>query len=269
MAAETFERAYAKVNLTLHVTGRRADGYHLLDSLVVFADVADVVSLGGSAPLSVGGPFADGLADGENLVLRAAALMGFERPLTLEKNLPVASGLGGGSADAAATLRLISRTLGRPIPVALSLGADVPVCLTPVAQRMRGIGEILSPVDVPEFWLVLANPGIDVKTASIFGNLKAPDGAPKAAFHWAGFRGFVGFLRAHSNDLQATAIAIAPVIADVLAVLAAQSGCALARMSGSGATCFGVFEGREDAERAAGAIKATHPAWWVRAAPRV
>ena len=271
MAAEAFEPAFAKVNLTLHVTGRRADGYHLLDSLVVFANIADVISLGGSAPLTLGGPFAESLAEKDNLVLRAAGLMGFERPLTLEKNLPVASGLGGGSADAAATLRLLARVLGRPAPMerAIELGADVPVCLTPVPQRMSGTGEILVSVEVPDFWLVLVNPAVEVKTARIFATLKVRDGAPMSALHWDGFDGFFGFLRAQRNDLQETAIGIAPVIGQVLSVLEHQSGCAVAGMSGSGATCFGVFEHQIAAERASAAIADAFPGWWVQAANRV
>ncbi len=268
MAAEPFERAFAKVNLTLHVTGRRADGYHLLDSLVVFANVADVVSLGGEAPLTVSGTFADVLV-GDNLVLRAAGLMGFDGPIRLEKNLPVASGLGGGSADAAATLRLLARVLGRQLPDTLALGADVPVCLTPKPQRMRGIGELVELVEVPDFWLVLVNPGVRVKTASIFGTLKTRDNAGMEPFYWEGFAGFIAFLRRQRNDLQHAAIAIVPVISDVLAALAGQKHCELARMSGSGATCFGVFERQKDAELAAELISSKQPSWWVRAVRRV
>jgi len=268
MVAEPFERAFAKVNLSLHVTGRRADGYHLLDSLVVFADVADVVSLGGAVALTASGPFAGGLS-GENLVLKAAELMGFAGPLALEKNLPVAAGLGGGSADASATLRLLARVLGRPLPDGLHLGADVPVCVKSVPQRMSGIGEVLSTIEMPEFWLVLVNPGVEVKTARIFGTLKARDNPAMSPLVWDGFEGFVGFLRRQRNDLQETAIEIAPEIGDVLAVLARQNGCALARMSGSGATCFGVFARQTDAEAAAVSISASQPGWWVKAASRV
>ncbi len=275
MAAERlFERAFAKVNLTLHVTGRRADGYHLLDSLVVFADLGDVVSAAGTRPLTIAGPFAEGLDEGpDNLVLRAARLFGTDiPPLRLEKNLPVAAGLGGGSAAAAATLRLLARLQHRPIPVerAIELGADVPVCLTSAPQRMQGIGEVLASVTgVPEFWLVLVNPGIAVKTENIFATLKTRNNAAMDPFEWDGLAGFAGFLRRQRNDLQETAIGIASVVGEVLATLAGQEGCALARMSGSGATCFGLFAGHQEAQTAAGAVSRGQPGWWVKAVMRV
>ncbi len=271
-AAALQETAWAKINLTLHVTNRRADGFHLLDSLVVFADFGDVVSLRGSGGLNVSGPFAAGISNGtDNLVLQAAKLIGWSGGLHLEKNLPVAAGLGGGSADAAATLRLLARVLGQPVPLerAVELGADVPVCLTPSAQRMGGIGEVLTPLIVPEFWLVLANPGVAVKTARIFATLKARDNPAMDWHGWSGVADFVKFLRAQRNDLQETAIGIVPVIGEVLAVLAGQKGCALARMSGSGATCFGVFERQEEAEAATLAILRDNPTWWVKAVRRV
>lgn len=278
MAAEAGSRreiAHAKVNLALHVTGRRADGFHLLDSLVVFAGFGDVVSLGGTEHLTIAGPFAAGLDAGPgNLVLRAARLFGAPGiGVHLEKNLPVAAGLGGGSADAAATLRLLARVLGCPVPVqrAVELGADVPVCLQPGPQRMSGIGEKVEPVlGVPEFWLVLVNPRLGVKTASIYGTLKTPENAPMDwPDGWGGFAGFARFLAAQRNDLQEPALQIAPVIGEVLVALAAQQGCALARMSGSGATCFGVFERQVDAEQAAGRISGARPRWWVKAAARL
>ncbi len=275
MAAEAF--APAKINLTLHVTGRRADGYHLLDSLVVFAGVGDMVKAAPSdrLTLAIDGPMAPGLsADGDNLVLRAARLMGVTgADLRLTKNLPLASGIGGGSSDAAATLRALAGMTGRPLPDAagtLALGADVPVCLDPRPQRMRGVGEDLSPVQgLPPFWLVLANPGVAVPTPAVFRALDGGTGAPMPAIlpDWPDFGALTGFLAAARNDLQAPAVTLQPVIGQVLAALAAEGGCRLARMSGSGATCFGLFAERAMADAAAAGIAARHPDWWVMAAP--
>ncbi|RMF34588.1 MAG: 4-(cytidine 5'-diphospho)-2-C-methyl-D-erythritol kinase [Alphaproteobacteria bacterium] len=281
MAAEPVrEPAPAKINLSLHVTGRRADGYHLLDSLVVFADAADSITAR-PAPrtsLSVTGPFAAGLGGADNLVLGAArALPGPAVPaaLTLEKNLPVASGIGGGSADAAATLRALERLSGREVAretmlaTALTLGADVPACLESRPLRMRGIGERLDPLPaLPDLALVMVNPGVAVETAAVFarlgGRFSHPPAEPPAA--GAGLDAWLGWLAASGNDLQAPAIEAAPVIGAVLEALAAQPGVGLARMSGSGATCFGICRAMDEAEVAAAAIARAHPGWWVRAA---
>lgn len=266
------ERARAKVNLCLHVTGRRADGYHLLDSLVVFAEVADEIR---AAPadafaLAVEGPFAAGLGAGpDNLVSRAAALMpGGERAaLTLTKNLPVASGIGGGSADAAATLRALTRLTSRPLPEArevLTLGADVPVCLAGRPTRMSGIGEILSPVSLPGFAMVLVNPGVAVPTGAVFSRLARRDNPPLPnAGDFATAADLFAWLRGWRNDLEAPAAEVAPVIGRVVAALASRPGCALARMSGSGATVFGLFERLAEAEAAAVALRQAEPGWWV------
>lgn len=267
------EPAAAKINLTLHVTGQRADGYHLLDSLVVFVDQGDRITARHAPALSltVTGPMACGMPlAGDNLVLRAARLIGADPPLalTLDKRLPVAAGIGGGSADAAATLRLLARLTGLPLPDAaalLSLGADVPVCLAGHPARMRGIGEVLDPVPpLPAFWLVLVNPAVAVPTPAIFRALtQRHNPAMPAVPQLADAGALAQWLAAQRNDLQAAAVTIEPVIAEVLAALAAQALCLLARMSGSGATCFGLFADEGSAMVATGALQAAHPGWWV------
>ena len=268
-AAEVF--APAKINLALHVTGRRDDGYHLLDSLVVFAAVGDVLRLAASDELrlAVTGPCGAGVPAGpENLVLRAAALFGAGHgaAIALEKHLPHAAGIGGGSADAAAALRGLSRLWSLPLPpgrAVLSLGADVPVCLAGHPARMRGIGEVLDPVPtLPALWAVLVNPGVAVPTGAVFAGLARHDNPPMSAPDWHDADGFLTWLAAQRNDLEPPARAIAPVIGAALDRLALAPGCALARMSGSGATCFGLFRAQDDAQAAADAIAAEHPEWW-------
>ncbi len=258
------ELARAKVNLSLHITGRRADGYHLLDSLVVFPEVGDVLHREGKG-LRLSGPFADGLSAEDNLVTKAAALLGKSPDIHLVKNLPVASGIGGGSADAAATLRLLA---DGPLPDALSLGADVPACVRSHPLRMQGIGERLTPLPaLPDYAIVLVNSGEAVSTAAVFGALARVDnpagqGLPAGLSTAEFFR----FIQAQRNDLQAAAMGLCPSIADVIAALSAQPGCAVARMSGSGGTCFGLFETLEKAEAAAREIRRQAPDWWVVAA---
>ncbi|MDO5706643.1 MAG: 4-(cytidine 5'-diphospho)-2-C-methyl-D-erythritol kinase [Paracoccus sp. (in: a-proteobacteria)] len=255
--------APAKLNLTLHVTGRRGDGYHLLDSLVVFAGVGDVVDLSpGPLSLTVDGPFAAGLDAGDdNLCLRAARAIGGHAAIRLTKNLPVASGIGGGSADAAAVLRAFAAQ-GLMLPDAPErLGADVPVCLAGRPARMRGVGEVLDPLPpVPPIPVVLVNPGVAVATPAVFAALESRDNPPMPAPDWADADGLIRFAAACRNDLQDAAIRLAPAIGEVLAALAGQ-GARLARMSGSGATCFGLFDSTEAARRAADAI--SRPGWWV------
>jgi len=261
--------APAKVNLYLHVTGKRADGYHLLDSLAVFPDVGDVVSVTAQEALSleISGPFGATLrAEEDNLLLRAAKLLapGRGAALTLEKNLPVASGIGGGSADAAAALTLLSAFWGvaADLPaLALQLGADVPVCLASRPARMRGIGEVLAPAPrLPDFGMVLVNPGVAVPTPAVFkarqGGFSPPPDLPGA---WPDVDAMVADLHHYTNDLQEAAIAIAPVIGEVLNTVCALPGVKLARMSGSGATCFAVFE--TPAQAAAAAAHIPEP-WW-------
>lgn len=277
---DTATRAFApaKLNLFLHVTGRRPDGYHLLDSLVAFADCGDVLHASDAAELSltISGPFAAGLAaDSSNLVLRAAKALAAQAGvppdarLELEKHLPVASGIGGGSADAAATLRLLAaRWRIAPDPtelqqLALRLGADVPACLASRPVRMTGVGEHLAPAPaLPECFVLLVNPGMPVATAAVFqvrsGPFSAPANLPQS---WPDAAAMAAGLAPLTNDLQAPARRLCPVIGDVLASIAAQPGCLLARMSGSGATCFGLFASLAAAKQAAGASQ--RPGWWV------
>lgn len=267
------ECAPAKVNLALHVTGRRADGYHLLDSLVVFAGVGDCIEaeLAPGLSLSIGGPFGGELSAGaDNLVLCAARLLcgaDLGAALRLTKTLPVASGIGGGSSDAAATLRLLGRLWDVSLPEAtavLSLGADVPVCLASRPARMSGIGEIVTPVAMPSFWMVLVNPGVPVPTGAIFAGLASRDNpAMRDLPVFDEVETLFRFVAAQRNDLEAPAVAVAPMVAEVLTALGAQPGCAVARMSGSGATCFGLFAGEPAALAAAERISYARPAWWA------
>ena len=268
------EEAPAKVNLALHVTGRRPDGYHLLDSLVVFAGVGDRLTLARAKAASLTIVGAPGLTAGpDNLVLRAASALGLPAAMVLEKRLPVASGIGGGSADAAATLRGLSRLWRRPLPdpeVALTLGADVPVCLSGRPARMRGVGERLDPLpSLPPLWLVLANPGVPVATQAVFAALERRDGAPLPDLPggWADAAALACWLSATRNDLEPAAIRVAPVIAEVLSALAAQPGALAARMSGSGATCLALFADGGSAAAARAALERAHPGWWVVDAP--
>lgn len=270
------EFAPAKVNLALHVTGRRADGYHLLDSLVVFAGVGDRIAAH-RAPgltLAVEGPMAARLSAGDdNLVCRAARLMGADAAIRLTKVLPLASGIGGGSADAAATLRALARLWGRRVPdaaAAAGLGADVPVCLAGRPARMQGVGEHLSPLPaLPSLWLVLANPGVAVPTPSVFATLenRANPPLPPLPRAWPDAAALVRYLGRTRNDLEAPACRLAPEIAAALTALGAQPGAMLARMSGSGATCLALFADEAGAKRAAGRLARARPGWWLAAAP--
>jgi 4-diphosphocytidyl-2-C-methyl-D-erythritol kinase len=280
------EAAPAKVNLTLHVLGRRADGYHEIESLVVFAGVGDALTFtpGRALALTVGGPTAAGAGEtADNLVLKAARALA-ERieglqlgGFALSKRLPVAAGLGGGSSDAAAALRLLARANGialddpRVMQAARATGADVPVCLDPRPRLMRGIGEILSePLDLPKLPAVLVNPGVAVPTRDVFAALNLPIGQVAPASPPLGatsptFSSLADAIAAGRNDLEAPAIELQPAIAEVLSVLRNLPGCRLARMSGSGATCFGLFDLSQDAEAAARTLEVGYPAWWVRA----
>lgn len=269
-AVEAF--APAKINLTLHVTGRRQDGYHLLDSLVMFADLGDRVKVRPArcSSLTVTGPMAAGVPSGpDNLVQRAADLIGITAAITLEKHLPSAAGLGGGSSDAAATLKALSLMSGRPVPKeTLTLGADVPVCLLTRATRMRGIGEDLSQVSgVPPLHAVLINPGVPLSTAAVFRHLAQPDNPPmpKTLPRWGQAADLMHWLTQQRNDLETPAIAELSEIAQVIARLRATPGCQMARMSGSGATCFGLYESAEKAWMAANRLAVDCPGWWVRA----
>lgn len=258
------EPAPAKLNLALHVTGRRADGYHLLDSLVAFAAVGDEVALTpGPLALQIDGPFAAGLGTGEdNLCLRAARMVGGQAQIRLTKNLPVASGIGGGSADAAAVLRALTR-MGHGLPPAPErLGADVPVCLASRPARMEGVGEMVTLLPpLPPLHLVLVNPGVAVATPAVFAALARKDNPPLPQLpRFAGAPDLIAWLGQTRNDLEAPAIALAPQVREVLDALRAQ-GAGVARMSGSGATCFGIFATAGAAAGAAAALG--RPGWWT------
>lgn len=272
------EIARAKINLCLHVTGQRGDGYHLLDSLVVFADFGDRITCtpGDGLSLAIDGPEGAGLtADENNLVLRAANALGRAKgaAIRLDKRLPIASGIGGGSADAAATMLALSKLWRVGLPeadVVLRLGADVPVCLAGYPARMRGVGEVVAALShpLPPAHLVLVNPRVHVSTPTIFKGLARKDNPPLPADlpRLKSMPELTAFLMMQRNDLEAPALAAEPVIAEVKAALGAQPGCHLARMSGSGATCFGLFADPLSAAAAASAIRQAHPNWWVEAA---
>jgi 4-diphosphocytidyl-2-C-methyl-D-erythritol kinase len=278
------EHAPAKVNLTLAVIGRRDDGYHTLDSLVVFAAIGDRLTFVPGAALALKVQGANATKAGpldDNLVIKAARALQREMPdlkvgaFMLDKRLPVAAGLGGGSADAAAALRLLARANRlslndtRLYKIARTLGADVPVCVDPRPRRMRGIGERLSaPLAIPKLAAVLINPGVAVPTRDVFATLKLQPGRaqkrPRRVDRLPGeFDDFVDALAAQGNDLEPAALKLKPVIGRVLVALREQPGCRLARMSGSGATCFGLFASPRAASAAARRIKRSHPRWWA------
>jgi 4-diphosphocytidyl-2-C-methyl-D-erythritol kinase len=285
------ENGRAKVNLTLRVVGRRVDGYHDLESVVAFADCADRLSLtpGPKLNLKTTGPLARDCGDtSDNLVFKAAQLLGERVPdlklgdFTLDKVLPVAAGIGGGSADAAAALRLLAQANGlaledpRLIEVAQLTGADVPVCLASRACVMTGVGETLLPLSLPKMPCVMVNPRIPVATRDVFQALGLRNGELLVgatdvirATAWpeegASLEDWVEVLSSGSNDLEAPATRLQPVIGEVISALSATNGAWLARMSGSGATCFAVFENTPEAQRAAQKIQLDHPKWWVHA----
>lgn len=264
--------APAKINLCLHVTSLRADGYHLLDSIVGFADVGDWLNLSqGSGEVKLTGPEAAHLT-GENIITRTLAAFGaMDVDVRLEKNLPVASGIGGGSSDAAAAYRGLMALQGRA-PQAedaaklLALGADVPMCAECIPARVQGIGEAVTPLPhLAPLHAVLVNPRVHVATPQIFRALAQKQNPPLADLP-AGLNNadvLLGWLAAQRNDLQVPAIAAAPVVAEVLATITA-TGAQLARMSGSGATCFGIYPNADAAKAASAQIRAVQPAWWVQ-----
>jgi 4-diphosphocytidyl-2-C-methyl-D-erythritol kinase len=286
------EEGRAKVNLTLRVVGRRVDGYHDLESVVAFADCADRLTLtpGPELSLTTTGPLASACGDtSDNLVLKAARLLG-ERvdglkvgSFTLEKTLPVAAGIGGGSADAAAALRLLARLNDfslddkRVLDVALAAGADVPVCLASKACDMTGVGETLVSLSPPTMPCVLVNPGVPVATRDVFTALGLRRGdllvgvtdvmmqAPSWPEEGGSLEEWVEAFAASVNDLEAPATRIQPVIGEVIAALNATNGAWLARMSGSGATCFALYENTAEAQRGADKIRRERPEWWVHA----
>lgn len=273
------EAAPAKINLYLHVLGRRPDGYHRLDSLVTFADFGDELRAEPADDLSlrISGPFAPELTGNtDNLVLKAARLLAADRGarLTLAKNLPVAAGLGGGSADAAAALRALRALWTLDVPgaalaaLAFRLGADVPVCLAGRTTFVGGAGEDLAPApQLPPAGVVLVNPGHELRTAEVFAAREGPfsgagrfDSPPRDAAALA------GVLTTRRNDLEPAAIRLVPAVEAVLAGLRASPGCRLARMSGSGATCFGLYDDRAAANQAAAWLGERERTWWIKAA---
>jgi 4-diphosphocytidyl-2-C-methyl-D-erythritol kinase len=285
------EDGRAKVNLTLRVVGRRTDGYHDIESMVAFADCADRLSFtpGSKLQLKTTGPLAGDCGEtADNLVFKAAQLLSERVPdlrlgeFTLDKVLPVAAGIGGGSADAAAALRLLAQANGlaiddpRLIEVAELTGADVPVCLASCACVMTGVGETLLPLSLPKMPCVMVNPRVPVATRDVFAALGLRNGELLVgatdvlqATAWpeegASLEDWVEVLAAGSNDLEMPATRIQPVIGKVLSALSATNGAWLVRMSGSGATCFAIFENTAEAQRAAQKIQLDHPQWWVHA----
>ncbi|MFO0995617.1 MAG: 4-(cytidine 5'-diphospho)-2-C-methyl-D-erythritol kinase [Alphaproteobacteria bacterium] len=278
--------APAKLNLYLHVTGRRADGYHLLDSLVAFAGIADTVEVAPSRDLAleIDGPFASALgaeSATDNIVMRAArrlasaAGIDAKAAIRLTKRLPVAAGIGGGSSDAAAVLRLLRRLWAIDLPqavmdaLALELGADVPVCGFARAAFVGGIGEeIVAAPALPPAAVLLVNPLRPLPTNAVFalrrGDYSAPgrfSESPRDA------KALASILRERRNDLTAAASDRMPEIAAIIAAIGRTDGCLLARMSGSGATCFGLFATMDEAQAAAVAAKSDHSGWWIEAAP--
>jgi len=290
-AAALTDDGRAKVNLTLRVIGRRVDGYHDLESVVAFADCADRLTLdpGPDLKLTATGPLAQACGEtSDNLVLKAARHLAERIPglrtgaFSLDKVLPVAAGIGGGSADAAAALRLLARLNGLPLDdprlreAALSTGADVPVCLASQACNMTGVGENLMPLSLPQLPCVLVNPRLPVATKDVFAALGLRNGELRVgvtdvirAAAWpeqgASIDDWIEALSLVSNDLEAPAIRVQPAISGVLSALRASPRALLARMSGSGATCFAIYADAADAQAAAGTIGADHPAWWVHA----
>jgi 4-diphosphocytidyl-2-C-methyl-D-erythritol kinase len=286
------DEARAKVNLTLRVNGRRSDGYHDLESVVAFADCADRLTLtpGPDLELKMSGPLAQACGEtSDNLVLKAARLLSERVPdlkagiFSLDKVLPVAAGIGGGSADAAAALRLLAQLNGlalddpRITEVAQLTGADVPVCVRSLACVMTGVGETLQPLDLPTMPCVMVNPCVPVATRDVFNALGLRNGELLVGAadvllqdsSWPDEGGsleeWVEALAANSNDLEAPATRIEPVIGEVIAALNGTNGAWLARMSGSGATCFAIYENTAEARRAAEKIRRQQPGWWVHA----
>lgn len=281
------EFAPAKVNLTLHVTGQRKDGYHLLDSLVVFCGVGDRLDVRPAirTSLSVTGPFSGSIPMGaENLVMRAVMAFAGDQQIAvvLEKNLPPSSGIGGGSADAAAAIRAILRlrdgdgALKNPVwwnanlGAILALGADVPVCFGSRPTRMQGVGDRLGPAGpLPEAHLVLVNPRVAVPTPAVFAALQSKEnaGMAKVLPVWPDALALAQWLAAQRNDLEAPARTVSPLITEVLDLLASQPDALIARMSGSGATCFALFATAAAATIAARGVRTARPDWWTMAGP--
>lgn len=275
--------APAKINLALHITGQRDDGYHLLDSLIVFANVGDTVSVeqADKLALEIDGPYAHCLGvKQDNLALRAAQLLSAAvgknsgALIQLTKNLPIGGGIGGGSADAAATLKLLQQLWEAQISntalteLALQLGADVPVCLSETSAHVQGIGEQITPLNnIPQMHLVLVYPNIAVSSSGVYQRgITTYSSALPSYTEWQSVEKCITYLSSCTNDLTENAISIAPVIGGVLELISKQEDCLLARMSGSGSTCFGIFTTDDAAASATRNIQASHPDWWVKVA---
>lgn len=285
MTASVVIGAPAKVNLTLHVLGRRADGYHDLESLVAFATLHDVITMAPAEDwsLTVEGPFKDALraeiGDNQNLVLRAGRILAEHlgrrdgAAIGLHKSIPIAAGLGGGSADAAAAMLALCRLWHADVPLqvlaelGLRLGADLPVCLFSRTAYMAGIGErIQTAPEVPPLSIVLVNPRVALPTATVFRNWQGKTaGSTRSSYQPDDAPSLIDVLHSGRNDLTAPAIALAPVIGDVMTQIESAPGLLLARLSGSGPTCFGLFADSHAAQAAAASIAAARPDWWVRA----
>jgi len=265
--------APAKINLYLHITGKRADGYHLLDSLVVFADIHDKISVEASDSLKL--EVRGKVLTGENSIIKAARLLARRYQVTkgaaiiLDKYLPVGAGIGGGSSDAATALHLLCQLWELPLTeaelasIGLELGADVPVCLQAKASYMRGIGEQISPAFIPSLFMVLVNPNQPLLTKAVFSHFNANFSESLTPPSFASTEDFIAFLAARHNALQAPAMQIMPEIGVIVEAISSTQHCLLVRMSGSGATCFGLFRNKEEAEQAALALKQQYPHWWV------
>lgn len=266
--------AHAKVNLTLHVVGQRANGYHELQSLVCLTEFGDQIHLTPDVDFSfqVTGPYAAGIpVDDRNLVVQAAKFMAqkHSKPLDcqiiLEKNLPMASGIGGGSSDAAAVMRALSQYWSVPMPNVdelMALGADIPVCMTTGLTLMEGAGEdVLQLSTAPNWGVVLVNPNVGVSTPAVFNALNSKHNPPMQGV--AGNCVDIAWLGDQRNDLEAPAMAMVPEVATVVDAISAAPQCQVARMSGSGATCFGLFADVMHAKAAASYLQKAHPNWWV------
>jgi 4-diphosphocytidyl-2-C-methyl-D-erythritol kinase len=273
--------APAKINLYLHITAKRNDGYHLIESLVAFADCGDQVSVASSdkLKLNIKGPFSENLTSNhDNLVIKAAILLAnfagikATADITLIKELPVASGLGGGSADAAATLHALTKLWGLTVSpkdlhiLAKKLGSDVPVCLKAVASIITGVGENITPVrKLPQLWVVLVNPRVSVSTAEVFANYHNEFSIPQPyTANPQSAQEVANLLSGYRNDLTSAALKVAPIIKDVLTAVEATENQLLTRISGSGATCFALFKTKCAAITATEFLRAQYPMWWVK-----
>lgn len=283
MTNESIIRAPAKINLYLHVLGRRPDGYHILDSLITFVNLYDILEIEAADDLvlTIDGPFGSGLSSGEdNLIIKAANILsnasGVKKGanIKLTKNLPIASGMGAGSSDAVATFKALSKLWGLSLSsddlceIALDIGAELPFFITGKSAIVSSIGEYIEPIDLPKLDILLVNPGIPVLTAQIFNNFaKKADKLEKSPIKWenkySNKNDLINFLLQTKNDLKESAIDSVPQIGAVIKELEAQEGCLFANMSGSGATCFGIFDNAKQAEEAKDAISQKYPDWWV------